>query len=377
MKNKFAENLRQYRGQAGMTQEELGEALGVSSQTVSRWEKAVNYPDVELLPALAALFGISMEELMGVTFNENHIAVQQCMKRAYQVEDRAERQRILRQFHHHHPTSDFVTANLARESDNPEEVRKLVHFLSDRVARGLTKKLWLDIALEALVEKETDENLPETLNEYTESIQNSREYRLASRYTARQQDDQLRALRQTMLLEALRNEHLRYVAHLKNHLAEISPQEVLHRVHTDLAMINLCTGCPESRVSGDGTADAWVLCRLRLGIMLSAAFSALERTGEALTAWEETAELFAALCKCPQNSLLSFRCPQMDCLTARLLSDREWISIDPIDHVYLSTGSVDRLFAIRMAGQYGEWLGDLVHHPRWVAAEEKIRSAAG
>ncbi len=62
----FAQNFKQLRRNADMTQEEIANALGVSPQAVSRWETGATYPDIELLPVLAEFFAVSIEELLGV-----------------------------------------------------------------------------------------------------------------------------------------------------------------------------------------------------------------------------------------------------------------------------------------------------------------------
>ena len=49
-----------------ITQEEFASVLGVSYQSVSRWENNTCYPDIELLPTIADFFGISIDCLMGV-----------------------------------------------------------------------------------------------------------------------------------------------------------------------------------------------------------------------------------------------------------------------------------------------------------------------
>lgn len=48
----------------GMTQLELAEKMGVTDKAVSKWERDLSCPDVNTLPKLAELFGISMDELM-------------------------------------------------------------------------------------------------------------------------------------------------------------------------------------------------------------------------------------------------------------------------------------------------------------------------
>ena len=56
--------IRRLREERGMTQSELGEKIGVSSKTVSKWETAKGLPDIVLLQPLAQALGISVIELM-------------------------------------------------------------------------------------------------------------------------------------------------------------------------------------------------------------------------------------------------------------------------------------------------------------------------
>lgn len=58
---KFIAHLRR---QNGWTQEQLGEKLGVTNKTISRWEMGKYMPDIDKLPELSALFGISINELL-------------------------------------------------------------------------------------------------------------------------------------------------------------------------------------------------------------------------------------------------------------------------------------------------------------------------
>ena len=46
----------------GMTQEAVAEYVGVSYQAVSKWETGVTLPDIALLPALATLFGVRIDD---------------------------------------------------------------------------------------------------------------------------------------------------------------------------------------------------------------------------------------------------------------------------------------------------------------------------
>ena len=57
--------IRELRRRDGRTQDNLAEALGVTAQAVSRWEAGRSYPDMEMIPAIANYFHVSIDELFG------------------------------------------------------------------------------------------------------------------------------------------------------------------------------------------------------------------------------------------------------------------------------------------------------------------------
>ena len=59
----FSKNLKRFRVAKNMTQEQVAEALGVSTQTVSRWECNTTLPDVTILPKIAALYCVTIDDL--------------------------------------------------------------------------------------------------------------------------------------------------------------------------------------------------------------------------------------------------------------------------------------------------------------------------
>ena len=59
----FSRNLRRLRLQKKLTQEQLANRLGVSVQSVSRWECGNTLPDVMLLPVIAKLYGVTVDDL--------------------------------------------------------------------------------------------------------------------------------------------------------------------------------------------------------------------------------------------------------------------------------------------------------------------------
>lgn len=65
----MTEIIKKRRKEMGLTQQELADRLNISSKTVSRWESGVQLPDVALVPEIAGVLGISVNELYGM--NEN------------------------------------------------------------------------------------------------------------------------------------------------------------------------------------------------------------------------------------------------------------------------------------------------------------------
>ena len=61
--NVFSRNLKRFRQAKDLTQEQAAECLGVSAQTVSRWECNTTLPDVAMLPKIAALYCVTIDDL--------------------------------------------------------------------------------------------------------------------------------------------------------------------------------------------------------------------------------------------------------------------------------------------------------------------------
>ena len=65
MQLNLGQKIRELRQRDGRTQETLAEAIGVTSQAISRWETNGGYPDMEMIPSIAHHFGVSIDELFG------------------------------------------------------------------------------------------------------------------------------------------------------------------------------------------------------------------------------------------------------------------------------------------------------------------------
>ena len=64
--NSLGQRIAYYRKKNDLTQEQLAEKCSVTAQAVSKWENDLTAPDITLIPALAEMFGITCDELLGV-----------------------------------------------------------------------------------------------------------------------------------------------------------------------------------------------------------------------------------------------------------------------------------------------------------------------
>lgn len=64
MVQSLGRRISEFRKRKGLTQDQLAEEMGVSSQAVSKWENDISCPDIGLLPQLADFFGVTLDELM-------------------------------------------------------------------------------------------------------------------------------------------------------------------------------------------------------------------------------------------------------------------------------------------------------------------------
>lgn len=62
--------IKQLRYKSDLTQEQLASKLGISAQSISKWETSVTMPDISLLPALAGEFGVTIDELFDLTTSQ-------------------------------------------------------------------------------------------------------------------------------------------------------------------------------------------------------------------------------------------------------------------------------------------------------------------
>ena len=76
----LGENIKRLRREQNLTQETLAEFLGVTFQSISKWERGESYPDITLLPALSSFFKVSTDELLGVNKSQDEEEIKRLLK---------------------------------------------------------------------------------------------------------------------------------------------------------------------------------------------------------------------------------------------------------------------------------------------------------
>lgn len=139
----FSRNLKQLRLQKGLTQERLAVQLGVSIQSVSRWECGSTLPDVMMLPELAKFYGVTVDDL-------------------YRADARgypSYAQRLLAVYEASGRTEDFLAAEQEfswmqeRTADDLRAWGVLYHYMMSHCARLAQQKLEQAMEHEAVTEQ--------------------------------------------------------------------------------------------------------------------------------------------------------------------------------------------------------------------------------
>ena len=114
--------IRQLRYRTSLTQEQLSERIGVSPQAVSKWENGAAMPDISLLPVLAEVFGVTIDELFDLTADQKLRRIENRME----VEEELEPD-IFREY------EEFLKEQYAKGNDRQRSVSLLAELYHHRL----------------------------------------------------------------------------------------------------------------------------------------------------------------------------------------------------------------------------------------------------
>lgn len=110
----LGEKIKFLRKQKNISQETLADHLGISFQSISKWENGISLPDVTMIPAIASFFGVSTDELFDFNLYEIEQQVTDICDEAYKYRfsDVEKSERILRDGLKRFPGNDIILNNL-------------------------------------------------------------------------------------------------------------------------------------------------------------------------------------------------------------------------------------------------------------------------
>ncbi len=316
---KLAETIRRLRRDRGMTQNELADRLGVSYQAVSRWENESSYPDIELLPAIAALFGVTVDYLLG---SGDKRAGREWWDACYRTDDPVEQLSHLRRMHRTFPEDQEVFFRLCLAVTDPEEAMRLSEeFLGmctiPFFRSALIKHMITILDEERVMHYIWEKNIPE---EAWDSL-------LEQRYLLRGEEEAYRKKRQFLLAEHLREVFLRlegYVgasdmANFDGHPGTALAFTVdVAGAKTVLAVISALTDTHltgKRPVAGNGAPDLWYPQRIWAALHIArgmAVTGEAEQLDEAIVYLEDAADLLRRMRHLSADTVVSYHTHNLD-----------------------------------------------------------------
>jgi len=128
MNIKMGEKIKFLRKARSISQEVLAQYLGVSFQSVSKWETGASMPDVALIPAIASFFEVSTDELFNFNVLETEKRVMELCSAAaeYRYSDPARSEQMLRDGLKQFPGNDIILTNMLYTMRTPERSQEVV-----------------------------------------------------------------------------------------------------------------------------------------------------------------------------------------------------------------------------------------------------------
>ena len=337
MKLTIGTNIRELRRKNHITQEQLADKLGVSYQSVSRWENDTCYPDMELLPALSRIFSVSIDHLLGVSEEDKNDKVIELLRQFSKAANEPWDREML------------ISVIVALRRDYPECL-SIVQLFELSVQKGLyrdpavlaelrltadelmmhTPDVWLhDQIVLYMARMEDDAHIEDFLRKYASVTDLSRDVLLQNRYQTRMEYDKLEQVRQSNLYTSL--DRL-FDSSLQGWQDFGKPADVHRLLYVNDVMLDLlhhvcnCDPSPAFPISGNGEVDFWVEQRLWMGMRRACYMAALERNEEAYLILEDTVSLLEKVMSQANKTELHCDSPSLDQMV--WISEECWLACD-------------------------------------------------
>ena len=312
MKLSIGENIRKFRKNNDLTQETLAEQLGVTYQSISRWENGTTYPDIELLPAIAETLKITVDELLGMTQMEKEKRACnafdklrcECMKRDYNADRIIE---LLRDIRRNYLDSDLAWSPWVEGNDRAFRNPKILPEVRLLAEAYFARHPMDPHVIQTMAVIEDEEHLEDFLKKYTTPFDCSTRALLFDRYFLRRDVERFEPERRYQLYHIFgRVLCPRYLLKCgevtENHdEADEFMAEMLSLIRRDAA---------------DDRPDIWVTSRIEFGLKGAKRLIGVGKVDEAITQIESVVRLLEETMRIKDEVILPTSC--------RFLNGMEW-----------------------------------------------------
>ena len=403
MKLNIGENIRRLRRGMDMTQEQLADKLGVAYQSVSRWENGTTYPDMEFLPALSSIFGVTVDELLGMEESKKKEQIIERYREYGELCDGDDPEKVvnlLRELRRDCMTDPAFSGYLWQlfgcvhwGSDavkNHAEVLSELRITAKEILEGNYERWLKDSVVEHMSYVEDDEHIETFLDRYATEKNLTKEMLLYNRYRDRDEWDKSDPLRQRRLFSIIHdqfcNSGLWRRGDRPNHVHEslLINTTMLNFIH------NLCgvTPDPAHPITGDGSVDIFVGDRVEMGTRRACYLASTGDPEGAFVVLEDTVSMIEKVMSLPDKTVLS--CKSI-CLEDEQFELRRFVNHSkenpdydrrPFLRFFRGKGTDEYVYTLgfrfpeyALTADHGwEWFDPIRNDPRYAGYVERVKA---
>ncbi|MBQ7171736.1 MAG: helix-turn-helix transcriptional regulator [Clostridia bacterium] len=316
------ELLRRYRKEKNMTQEEVTSRLGVTYQSVSRWENGLSYPDIEFLPSLAALFDVSLDQLFGVDRESEEAKINQYNAKDSELKDNtSERIALVKKYISEIPGCAYFKFRLIQfyhdcglefAKKKLNEMRTLCQFIADHT----TDKNWYrDLAISYVIDAEEDNKVSEWYHLLDNRSVVTSAQAERRRYDYRKDAENYNRIVQIHLYRTMTDAFYNDFCKRDTKTAHKSAQA---RVDGQKVVLQIMDAMRDPKTE----IDAWIYHREFAYRRLAAGCFGAGFPEDGYAAMEKSVDLCLKLCEIPDETTLAYNTPVLD-LTQTVIKQKD------------------------------------------------------
>ncbi len=297
MKLPIAETIPRLRREKDITQEEVAREIGVTYQSVSRWENGQAYPDMELIPKIAGFFEISTDVLFGTDRNTKENKLKEHYKKIYEVQNEPQRlYSVCKNAYEEFPREFsfglwlcrcYIDMNIRPYKDHLDEIRDIC----GNILENCTIEDYRIEAMHMIAIAEDEERLDQWLDKVP-CWKSCREILMETRYKYHNDIGKLNLQRQKNLRTFL--EYSFY-----NCISEDNSNETAEGLNIVLSIINNLRNTSTDY-------DAWITTRANILLRISGLYFTQGDTEKGYTVLEQAVDLYEKYAKLPLETELSY-----------------------------------------------------------------------